>query len=96
MHKGDYLLALMKSLSKIIDQLEVKYFKVSRKLSDLSKKNKMLTEALASSDIKLKDAQNRILSLESEIDKLRTANSLLGSGKNKKCRRTTCAVPAAH
>lgn len=74
----------MNDLSKLIDALEVKFFKLNQKLVQLEKKNQEMVELLeqVKKDNDIKSAQ--ITVLNEQIDKLKMVNSLLGSDENKR------------
>ncbi|MBD3724148.1 MAG: hypothetical protein IE891_05045 [Flavobacteriaceae bacterium] len=74
----------MNDLSKLIDALEVKFFKLNQKLVQLEKKNIEINELLeqVKKDNDIKSAQ--ITVLNEQIDKLKMVNSLLGSDENKR------------
>ncbi|MEZ4786815.1 hypothetical protein [Flavobacterium haoranii] len=74
----------MNDLSKLIDALEVKFFKLNQKLVQLEKKNQEMVELLeqVKKDNEVKAAQ--VTSLNEQIDKLKMVNSLLGSDENKR------------
>ena len=74
----------MNDLSKLIDALEVKFYKLNQKLVQLEKKNIEINELLeqVKKDNDIKSAQ--ITVLNEQIDKLKMVNSLLGSDENKR------------
>lgn len=74
----------MNDLSKLIDALEVKFFKLNQKLVQLEKKNQEMVKLLeqVKKNNEVKAAQ--VTSLNEQIDKLKMVNSLLGSDENKR------------
>lgn len=74
----------MSDLSKLIDSLEVKFFKLNQKLIQLEKKNNELQALLEQSEEDSKSKSSEISSLEEQLDKLKMVNSLLGSDENKR------------
>jgi len=71
-------------LSKLIDSLEVKFFKVNQKVNQLKAKNEELTVQLQTLQQKNKAQETEIIELKESIDKLKMINSLLGSNENKR------------
>lgn len=74
----------MSDLSKLIDSLEVKFFKLNQKLVQLEKKNNELQALLEQSEEDSKSKSSEISSLKEQLDKLKMVNSLLGSDENKR------------
>lgn len=74
----------MSDLSKLIDSLEVKFFKLNQKLIQLEKKNNELQALLEQSEQDSKSKSSEISSLKEQLDKLKMVNSLLGSDENKR------------
>ncbi|MEZ4853947.1 hypothetical protein [Flavobacterium sp.] len=74
----------MGELSKLIDSLEVKFFKVNQKVSQLKAKNEELTAQLQTLEQKNKVQETEITELKENIEKLKMINSLLGSNENKR------------
>ena len=74
----------MNGISELIDSLEVKFFKLNQKLVQLQKKNLELQEELLVSQRTQQNQSDEIASLESQLDTLKMANSLLGSQENKR------------
>lgn len=74
----------MNGLSKLIDSLEVKFFKLNQKLIQLEKKNAELQEELLLSKKTQQQQSGEIDSLKSQLDTLKMVNSLLGSEENKR------------
>lgn len=74
----------MNELSKIIDSLEVKFFKMSKKLENLEKVNTELTQELAMIRDEMQQKNEKIRLLQNELESLKITNSLLGSEEYKK------------
>lgn len=74
----------MNGLSKLIDSLEVKFFKLNQKLVQLEKKNQELQQLLDESAIVATKQNKKIAQLQSQLDNLKMINSLLGSDENKR------------
>lgn len=74
----------MSDLSKLIDSLEVKFFKLNQKMIQLEKKNKELEFLLEKSTHKAQEQDSEISILREQVDKLKMVNSLLGSDENKR------------
>lgn len=74
----------MNELSKIIDSLEVKFFKMSKKLENLEKVNTELTQELAMIRDEMQQKNEKIRLLQNELESLEITNSLLGSEEYKK------------
>lgn len=74
----------MNELSKIIDSLEVKFFKMSKKLENLEKVNTELTQDLAMIRDEMQQKNEKIRLLQNELESLKITNSLLGSEEYKK------------
>ena len=74
----------MSDLSKVIDSLEVKFFKLTKKLENLTEINENLTKQV--NFLKKNESlnNNKIETLETELQSLRFTNSLLGSEENKR------------
>ncbi len=74
----------MSDLSKLIDSLEVKFFKVNQKLIQLEKKNTELEALLEKSTEKSQQQDSEISALREQIEQLKMVNALLGSDENKR------------
>lgn len=74
----------MSELSKVIDSLEVKFFKLSKKLENFEKLNHDLVQELSVVKEIMKQKEEKIHSLEKELESLKITNSLLGSDEYKK------------
>ena len=74
----------MNELSKIIDSLEVKFFKLSKKLENLEKLNQELTQEVNAVKEMMQEKQKTIRTLEQELESLKITNSLLGSEEYKR------------
>ena len=74
----------MSDLSKLIDSLEVKFFKLNQKMIQLEKKNKELEVLLEKSTHKAQEQDSEISILREQVDKLKMVNALLGSDENKR------------
>lgn len=74
----------MSDLSKLIDSLEVKFFKLNQKIVQLESKNKELEVLLAQSKEKAQEQDSEISILREQIDQLKMVNALLGSDDNKR------------
>lgn len=74
----------MSELSKVIDSLEVKFFKLSKKLEDLEKLNQDLTQEVNAVKEMMQEKQKTIRTLEQELESLKITNSLLGSEEYKR------------
>lgn len=74
----------MSELSKIIDSLEVKFFKVNQKVIQLENKNKELSENIKALEEINNSQLSEILELKNDINRLKMVNSLLGSDENKR------------
>lgn len=74
----------MSDLSKLIDSLEVKFFKLNQKIVQLENKNKELEVLLANSKHKTQEQDSEISILREQIKQLKTVNALLGSDENKR------------
>lgn len=74
----------MNELSKIIDSLEVKFFKMSKKMENLEKVNTELTQELAMIRDEMQQKNEKIRLLQNELESLKITNSLLGSEEYKK------------
>ncbi len=74
----------MSELSKVIDSLEVKFFKMSKKLENLEKVNTELTQELAMIRDEMQQKNEKIRLLQNELESLKITNSLLGSEEYKK------------
>ncbi|WP_396188773.1 hypothetical protein [Flavobacterium sp.] len=74
----------MNELSKIIDSLEVKFFKMSKKLENLEKVNTELTQELTMIRDEMQQKNEKIRLLQNELESLKITNSLLGSEEYKK------------
>lgn len=74
----------MSELSKVIDSLEVKFFKVNQKVNRLNKINEELSVQLSHLENKTQSQLTEISELKNEINRLKMVNSLLGSDENKR------------
>lgn len=74
----------MSELSKVIDSLEVKFFKLSKKLENFEKLNRDLVQELSMVKEIMQQKEEKIQSLEKELESLKITNSLLGSDEYKK------------
>lgn len=74
----------MSELSKVIDSLEVKFFKLSKKLENLDKLNQDLTLEVNALKEMMQEKQKTIRTLEQELESLKITNSLLGSEEYKR------------
>ncbi|BCY29662.1 hypothetical protein [Flavobacterium okayamense] len=74
----------MSDLSKLIDSLEVKFFKVNQKMIQLEKKNTELEALLEKSTEKSQQQDSEISALREQIEQLKMVNALLGSDENKR------------
>lgn len=74
----------MSDLSKLIDSLEVKFFKLNQKIVQLENKNKELEVLLANSKHKTQEQDSEISILREQIEQLKMVNALLGSDDNKR------------
>jgi chromosome segregation ATPase len=74
----------MSELSKVIDSLEVKFFKLSKKIENLEQLNKSLSKELSEIKLTAQHENEKVISLKNELESLRITNSLLGSEEYKK------------
>lgn len=74
----------MNNLSKIIDSLELKFFKITQENKNLKKKNENLLELVHQAEQKSKEATQQIDNLTKQIGELKMVNSLLGSEDDKR------------
>ena len=74
----------MSELSKIIDSLEVKFFKLSKKIENLEQLNESLSNELKEIKQTAQNENKTIISLKHELESLKITNSLLGSEEYKK------------
>ncbi len=74
----------MNGLSELIDSLEVKFFKLNQKVSQLEKKNQELQDELLLSKKNQQQQSGEIEDLKKQLDTLKMVNSLLGSEENKR------------
>ena len=74
----------MNGLSELIDSLEVKFFKLNKKLLQLEKKNQELQDELLLSKKNQQKQSGEIEILKNQLDTLKMVNSLLGSEENKR------------
>lgn len=74
----------MGELSNLIDSLEVKFFKLNQRISILENQNAVLSEKLQLSKQTEENQEAEIATLNSEIERLKMVNSLLGSDENKR------------
>jgi chromosome segregation ATPase len=74
----------MKGLSELIDSLEVKFFRLNKKLVVLEEENQELKEK-AQTSLELQEEQSKeIVALKNQIENLKMVNSFLGSEENKR------------
>ena len=74
----------MKGLSELIDSLEVKFFKLNKKLIVLESENQELKQKRVVFEKNQEQQSEELIALKSQIENLRMANSLLGSEENKR------------
>ena len=74
----------MKGLSELIDSLEVKFFKLNKKLVVLENENQELKQKIVVFEKNQEQQSEELIALKSQIENLRMANSLLGSEENKR------------
>lgn len=74
----------MKGLSELIDSLEVKFFKLNKKLVDLENTNQELKQKIEVYEKNHKQQTEDIAALKNQIENLKMTNSLLGSEENKR------------
>lgn len=74
----------MNELSKLVDSLEVKFFKLNQKLVQLEKKNQELQEELLFSKKNQQLQSSELETLKNQLDTQKMVNSLLGSEENKR------------
>jgi len=74
----------MSELSKVIDSLEVKFFKLSKKIENLEQLNENLTKELSAIKLTAQHENEKVSTLKNELESLRITNSLLGSEEYKK------------
>lgn len=74
----------MSELSKVIDSLEVKFFKLSKKIENLEQLNESLSKELREIKLTAQHENEKVNSLKNELESLRITNSLLGSEEYKK------------
>lgn len=74
----------MSELSKVIDSLEVKFFKLSKKLENLEQLNQSLTRELAEIKTVAQQKNEKLTLLQNELESLKITNSLLGSEEYKR------------
>lgn len=74
----------MSELSKVIDSLEVKFFKLSKKIENLEQLNENLTKELSAIKLTAQLENEKVSTLKKELESLRITNSLLGSEEYKK------------
>ena len=74
----------MSELSKIIDSLELKFFKLSKKIENLEQLNESLSNELKEIKQTAQNENKKIISLKHELESLKITNSLLGSEEYKK------------
>ena len=74
----------MSELSKIIDSLEVKFFKLSKKIENLEQLNESLSKELKEIKLTAQQENEKVNALKNELESLRITNSLLGSEEYKK------------
>ncbi|SEP84131.1 hypothetical protein [Flavobacterium urocaniciphilum] len=74
----------MSELSKVIDSLEVKFFKLSKKLENLEQLNQNLTRELTEIKAAAQEKNEKLSVLQQELESLKITNSLLGSEEYKR------------
>jgi hypothetical protein len=74
----------MKGLSELIDSLEVKFFKLNKKIVLVEEENKELKQKVVIAEELQKQQVSEITTLKSQIENLKMVNSLLGSTENKR------------
>ncbi len=74
----------MKGLSELIDSLEVKFFRLNKKLVVLETENQELKQKIAVFENNQEQQSEELIALKSQIENLRMANSLIGSDENKR------------
>ena len=74
----------MSEIAEIIDSLENRIEKLFMKIDSLENKSVLLKEELAKSTTKIQNQSDEIVTLKSECDSLKMANSLLGGDENKR------------
>lgn len=74
----------MSELSKVIDSLEVKFFKLSKKLENLEQLNQSLTRELTEIKASAQQKNEKLMVLQNELESLKITNSLLGSEEYKR------------
>ncbi|MEQ3661996.1 MAG: hypothetical protein ABNG96_04820 [Flavobacterium sp.] len=74
----------MKGLSELIDSLEVKFFKLNKKLVVLENENQELKQKIVVFEKNQEQQSEELVALKSQIENLKMANSLIGSEENKR------------
>ncbi len=74
----------MKGLSELIDSLEVKFFKLNKKIVVLEAENQELKQKIVVFEKNQEQQSEELVALKSQIENLRMANSLIGSEENKR------------
>ena len=74
----------MKGLSELIDSLEVKFFKLNKKIILIEGENKELKQNLVKAEVLQEQQISEINALKGQIENLKMVNSLLGSTENKR------------
>jgi chromosome segregation ATPase len=74
----------MKGLSELIDSLEVKFFKLNKKIILIEGENKELKQKLVKTEVLQEQQTSEINALKGQIENLKMVNSLLGSTENKR------------
>jgi hypothetical protein len=74
----------MKGLSELIDSLEVKFFKLNKKVILIEGENKELKQKLVRAEVLQEQQTSEINALKGQIENLKMVNSLLGSTENKR------------
>lgn len=74
----------MKGLSELIDSLEVKFFKLNKKIILIEGENKELKQKLVRAEVLQEQQTSEINALKNQIENLKMVNSLLGSTENKR------------
>lgn len=74
----------MKGLSELIDSLEVKFFKLNKKLVVLESENQELKQKIVVFEKNQGQQSEELIALKSQIENLRMANSLIGSDESKR------------
>jgi hypothetical protein len=74
----------MSELSKVIEDLEVKFFRLTKKIEQLQTEKEELHLKLQNQLLKNKEDEMKILQVTSDFENLKMANSILGSDEYKR------------